>query len=191
MIIINNFEIQNNGQDLALNVQTETGFTITSVLLWNMNDFKDYTKAINLDYKLEQTSNTESFIVTAEELSINKFEDIWFVEIQSDYVPENDCDNFVTPALGITYNLSPYYLCLLEQFLKSQKNPCIDCNNTMIDDLVLTSSLMIDIIEKAIEQGYYLQAISILAKLKKVCNIRKCNNCENVECASCSKFKQN
>ena len=191
MITVNKFEIQNNGQNLALNVQTETGFIITSVLLWNMNDFKDYTKAINLDYKLEQDSNIESFIVTAEELSINKFEDIWFVEIQSNYVPEDDCDNFVTPALGITYNLSPYYICLLEQFLQSQKNPCINCEDSIIDDLTLTSSLMIDIVEKAIEEGYYLQAISVLTKLKKICNIKKCNNCETVECSSCSKFKQN
>ena len=207
MIIINNFEIQNNGQNLALNVQTETGFNITSVLLWNMNNFKDYTRAINLDYKLEQTSNIESFVVTAEELSISKFEDLWFVEIQSNNQnlssgPFNSIFNFVfnsentnittlEPALGITYNFSPYYICILEQFLNSQKNPCINCKDSIIDDLVLTSSLMVDIVEKAIEEGYYLQAISILTKLKKICNIRKCNNCETVECSSCSKFKQN
>lgn len=207
MIIINNFEIQNNGQNLALNIQTETDYVITSVLLWNMNDFKDYTKAINLDYKLEQNSNNESFIVTAEELSINKFEDIWFVEIQSNNGttssgPFNSIFNFVfnttntnvttlEPALGITYNLSPYYKCLLNRFFEHQKNPCVNCNEPFIDEFVLSVGLTLDIIERSIEEGYYSQAIELIKKLKKFCSITKCNNCETVECSSCSKFKQN
>lgn len=207
MIIINNFEIQNNGQNLALNVQTETGFTITSVLLWNMNNFKDYTRAINLDYKLEQTSNIESFVVTAEELSINKFEDIWFVEIQSNNQnlssgPFNSIFNFVfnsgntnittlEPALGITYNLSPYYKCLLNKFFEHQKNPCVNCNDSFIDEFVLSIGLTLDVIERSIEEGYYLQSIELIKKLKKFCSITKCDNCETVECSSCSKFKQN
>lgn len=190
MIVVNNFDIQNNGQDLVINVQTEVGSIITSILLWNMNDFKDYSKAINLDYKLIQENNQESFTVTASELSISEFTDVWFIEIQSDYVPENNCDLFITPALAITYNISPYYKCALGQFLKLQNNPCIDCKNSLIDDLTLTISLLIDMFEKAIEEGYYLQAVTMIAKLKKICNIKKCNNCKSVECSSCSKFKQ-
>jgi hypothetical protein len=190
MIVLNNFEIQNNGQDLLVNVETETGSIITSVLLWNMNDFKDYSKAINLDYKLVQETNQESFTVTASEISISEFTDMWFIEIQSDYIPENNCDLFISPALGITYNISPYYKCALEQFLKSQNNPCINCDNSLIDNLTLSTSLLIDMFEKAIEEGYYLQAVNIITKLKKLCNVRKCNNCEPVECSSCSKFKQ-
>ena len=108
MITVNNLEIQENGSQLAINIQTETGSLITSILLWNMNTFKDYTKAINLDYKLEQLTNIESFIVTAEELQISSFDDIWFIEVQSDYIPVDNCGEFLDPALGITYNLSPY-----------------------------------------------------------------------------------
>ena len=67
MIVINNLEIQDNGQTLAVDVQTETGSTITSAMLWNMTTFKDYSRAINLDYKLEQLTNQEVFEVTAEE----------------------------------------------------------------------------------------------------------------------------
>lgn len=190
MITINNFEIQNNGSELAIDVQTETGSLITSILLWYVDDFKDYTKAYNLDYKLTQLSNQESFIVTAEELEISSFEDIWFIEIQSDYIPEDNCGEFLDPALGITYNLHPYYVCLLNRFFEFNKNPCIDCSHSLIDNLVLSIGLTIDILEKAIEEGYYTQAIDLLKKLKKFCNIKKCNNCNTVECNTCSKFKQ-
>lgn len=191
MIVINNLEIQNNGQTLAVDVQTETGSTITSVMLWNMTTFKDYSRAINLDYKLEQLTNQEVFEVTAEELHISSFDDIWFIEFQSDYIPKDNCGEFLDPALGITYNLSPYYKCLLNRFFEHQKNPCVNCNEPFIDELVLSIGLTLDIVERSIEEGYYLQAIELIKKLKKFCSITKCNNCETVECSSCSKFKQN
>lgn len=190
MIVINNLEIQDNGQTLAVDVQTETGSTITSALLWNMTTFKDYSRAINLDYKLEQLTNQEVFEVTAEELQISSFDDIWFIEFQSDYIPEDNCGEFLDPALGITYNLSPYYKCLLNRFFEHQKNPCVNCNEPFIDEFVLSIGLTLDIVERSIEEGYYLQAIELIKKLKKFCSITKCNNCETVECSSCSKFKQ-
>ena len=191
MIVINNLEIQDNGQTLAVDVQTEIGSTITSAMLWNMTTFKDYSRAINLDYKLEQLTNQEVFEVTAEELQISSFDDIWFIEFQSDYIPEDNCGEFLDPALGITYNLSPYYKCLLNRFFEYQKNPCVNCNEPFIDELVLLIGLTLDIVERSIEEGYYLQAIELIKKLKKFCSITKCNNCETVECSSCSKFKQN
>lgn len=191
MIVINNLEIQDNGQTLAVDVQTEIGSTITSAMLWNMTTFKDYSRAINLDYKLEQLINQEVFEVTAEELQISSFDDIWFIEFQSDYIPEDNCGEFLDPALGITYNLSPYYKCLLNRFFEHQKNPCVNCNEPFIDELVLSIGLTLDIVERSIEEGYYLQAIELIKKLKKFCSITKCNNCETVECSSCSKFKQN
>lgn len=191
MIVINNLEIQDNGQTLAVDVQTEIGSTITSAMLWNMTTFKDYSRAINLDYKLEQLINQEVFEVTAEELQISSFDDIWFIEFQSDYIPEDNCGEFLDPALGITYNLSPYYKCLLNRFFEHQKNPCVNCNEPFIDEFVLSIGLTLDIVERSIEEGYYLQAIELIKKLKKFCSITKCNNCETVECSSCSKFKQN
>ena len=191
MIVINNLEIQDNGQTLAVDVQTEIGSIITSAMLWNMTTFKDYSRAINLDYKLEQLTNQEVFEVTAEELQISSFDDIWFIEFQSDYIPEDNCGEFLDPALGITYNLSPYYKCLLNRFFEHQKNPCVNCNEPFIDELVLSIGLTLDIVERSIEEGYYLQAIELIKKLKKFCSITKCNNCETVECSSCSKFKQN
>lgn len=189
MITIKNFEIQDNNSKLAIDIQTEIGSTITSVLLWNMNDFKDYTKAINLNYKLSQLDNNETFIVTNTELTISEFTDIWFIEIQSDYIPENNCDRYISPALGLTYNLSPYYKCMLSQFFEN-KNPCLTCETQYVDNLVLSMGLTIDIIEKSIEEGFYIEAIELIKKLKKFCNVRKCNNCENITCQSCSKFKQ-
>ena len=66
----------------------------------------------------------------------------------------------------------------------------VSSNEVILDDVTLSISLLIDMIEMGIEQGYYLQIIDLLAKVKKLCSLQKCNNCEQTVCTSCSKFKQ-
>lgn len=191
-IVINNFEIINSGSQIAIDVETGIGFLITSILLWPMNDFKDYSKAKNLTYKLEQINNKEVFIIDATELGISKFEDIYFMEVESDDPGEDDCSTCQMPALGITYNLLPYYQCLLNYFFENNNSnsDCKSCNDVNTNPEVLTVNLLIEMIENALEVGYYLQAIDMIKQLKKICSIKKCTNCEPVECSSCSKFKQ-
>lgn len=190
-VIINNFSIINNSSDLAINVETNLGFQISNINLWKMNEFKDYSLATNLNYKLEQISNQEIFIVSASELNILKFEDVLFIEITSTFKEEDpDCSNCQTPALGITYDLSNYHQCLLSYFLESDIGTCVDCGNKSNNDIVITISLLIEMVENAIEIGYYIQAIDMIKKLKKLCAIKQCKNCKPLNCSSCNKFKQ-
>ena len=188
--VINNFEILNDGTQLAINVETIEGSIITSIKLWNTDNFKNSNLSIDLNYKLEQINNKEIFIVDSEELQITSFTDIWFIEIQSNYEGTIDCTACQDPTLGITYNLQPYYKCMLNYLLDMQKST--DCNSTSIykDNLTITVNLMINSIEKSLDIGYYSQAIEILNNVKKLCNISKCKNCQNIICKSCSKFIQ-
>jgi len=188
-VVINNFEIINSGTQLAIDVQTTVGYDITSLMLWNINTFKDYSLAVNLNYKLENSNNREVIIVTTSELGISKFEDIYFIEVQ-DNAPNEDCPECLYPALGITYSLTNYYQCMLNFLLKSEIDNCLNCKDTNSKNTLITISLLIDSIEKSIDLGYYLQAISTINKLKKLCSLEECNECGNVSCTSCSKFKQ-
>lgn len=189
-VTIKNFEILNDGQQLAIDVETVVGSIITSIQLWNIDTFKDSSLSIDLNYKLEQINNKEVFIVNANELNLYSFTDIWFIEIESNYVGTEGCTNCQDPALGITYNLQPYYKCMLNYLLESEKS--INFNSTTVysNNLTITVNLLIDSIEKSLDIGYYLQAIEMLNNLKKLCNISKCKNCETVICSSCSKFIQ-
>ena len=190
-IIIKNFEILNNGQQLSVDVETVEGSIITSIQLWNVDTFKDESLSINLNYKLEQINNREVFTVGSEELNLNSFTDIWFIEVQSNYEGDSNCTNCQDPALGITYNLQPYYKCMLNYLLESEKST--NCNSTSIysNNLTITVNLLIDSIEKSLDIGYYSQSIEMLNKLKTLCAISKCKNCETITCNSCSKFIQN
>lgn len=189
MIILNNFEIINDGTQLVIDVETIVGETITSVLLWNIDNFKDYEEAYDVSSKLLQINNKEVIIISTEDIGVNSFEDIWFCEIQSSEEDLDDCDTCGSPALGITYNLQPYYSCLLESLLNMNINNCIGCESK-VDSLPVTLNLIIDSVEKSIEIGYYFQAIDGINKLKKLCNSIGCNNCKPTNCTNCSKFKQ-
>lgn len=189
-VTINNFEILNNGTELAIDVETVLGSIITSIKLWDINAFKNDSLSIDLNYKLEQVNNKEVFIVTATELNISSFTDIWFIEIESNYVGVDGCTTCQDPALGITYNLQPYYKCMLNYLLDDTKSSNYDSTSIYSNNLTITVNLLIDSIEKSLEIGYYTQAIEMLNNLKKLCNISKCKNCETVTCSSCSKFIQ-
>jgi len=188
-ILINNFSIIENGSKLAIDIETTIGYNITSILLWDMNSFKDYSLATNLSYKIEAINNKEVFIVTATELGILKFEDIYFLEIESD-APSPTCSNCLLPALGITYNLLPYYACMLDYLLKSEITDCSTCNNLTTKNLIVTISLLIDSVKKSIELGFYLQAIANVNKLKRLCELSQCKSCNQVQCNSCGQFNQ-
>jgi hypothetical protein len=188
-ILINNFSITNSGSSLAIDVETTVGHNITSMLLWNMDSFKDYSLAINLGHKLEQINHKEIFVLTAAELGILKFEDIYFLEIESD-APTPECNTCLLPALGITYSLLPYYACMLEYLLESDNTDCSTCTDLTSKNLLVTLNLLLDSVERSIEIGFYLQAIANVKKLKKLCSIRECIGCKQIQCNSCGQFNQ-
>lgn len=190
MIAINNLEIITNSSQLSIDVETNEGFFISSILLWKMDDFKNYSLAIDLSSYIEGVNNKEILIINAEDIGLNKFEDIVFVEFESTYITEETCSTCQNPALGITYNLSKYYQCLMNYLIDLQINQCVNCNNTESKDMIVTINLLIDMVYKSLEIGYYDQAIDMINKLKKLCSLKDCNDCPTIECANCNNFIQ-
>lgn len=190
MILINDFKIINNGTQLAIDVETNVGSTISSLLLWKMDDFKDYSLAINLSDQLEQINEKEILVIDANTLGILKFEDILFIEIESTFVDVDECAECQSPALGVTYNLSTYYSCLMAYLTELSRNECLTCNDTTANTMTITVNMLIDMVEKSLEIGYYVQAIDMIKKLKKLCSFKTCNSCPTIECSSCNKFIQ-
>jgi len=189
-ILINNFEILNNGTQLAIDVETDLTYNISSILVWSMDSFKDYTLAIDLTPILEQVNNKEVLIINAADYNVEIFEDIVFMEVESTFVDIDECAECQSPALGITYNLSRYYNCLMEYLLKFNSDECLTCNDSPSTKMVTTINMLIDTVLKSLEVGYYVQAITMIAKLKKLCGLNNCKNCPTIECASCNSFIQ-
>lgn len=189
-VTIKNFEIINNGASVNIWLETNIGSAITSISLWTMDDFKNYSKAINLNSYIEGVSNVENIIVNAIDVGLDKFVNIIFIEVTDNYVPVEPCTNCTNPALGITYNLAPYYHCLMTNLLALNLIWCNNCNNDESKQKVITINMLIDTIPKAIDIGYYTQAIDMVHKLESLCKLSLCKNCPQVFCASCNNFIQ-
>lgn len=191
MVIINNFSIIENGSELIIDVETIDPNQISSILLWEMNSYKDYTLALDISYKLSNVSH-EVIMVTAEELGIDSFTDLWFMEVTDNSVPDDcDCDDCSTPSQAITYNLLSYYMCSLNEFLKVKTQDCTNCSINLNKGLIVSINLLIDATVMSVELGFYSDAIDNINKLKKLCSIdNSCVNCETVACTTCGGFKQ-
>lgn len=189
-IVIDNLEIITNGTQLAIEVHTELNYKITSILVWTMPNYKDYSLAIDLEPYLLQVNEKETLIVNASDFELPIFEDIIYIEVESDYVETPGCQDCQSPATGVTYNLTPYYYCLLSFLLELEITNCVDCDKNKSNQMVITINMLIDNVIKALQIGYYTQASQMVTKLKKLCSLTPCTDCIPINCSTCSGYLQ-
>jgi hypothetical protein len=182
MIIINNFKIINNGTQIQLDMSSDVGSTFTSLNLWTTSTYKNLSLAKNLTSLLIASDNTENIIISAAAAGVTKFEDLIFIEVNT-----NLSNSTVT---SITYELSAYYNCLLKHMLELSISDCINCDKENDDQLVITINLLLDMVVKTITVGYVSQAIDAITKLKKLCSLVACKDCPTLECSTCNNFIQ-
>jgi len=192
MINVNNINISNDGKTLNINIEVGNTYNITSIKLWNQNNYKDYATALDLSYKLEQINNKEILIFTKEELNYNSFDGIYFIEIQSNEPDNNECELCPNPLLAVISKLDIYYKCMTELILEADI-----CNTNLFSTEVcddnkinkaLSINLFIEAINQSLELGQFIEAISLLSNLKKLCT--KCKSCTTItrpnNCTTCN-----
>jgi len=180
MIYINNLSINNDATNINVDITTNVSSIITKVLLWNENTFKDYGTAIDVSFKLEQTSNNEVFIITTNDININSFNGIWFLEITSNYVEDSDCISCQNAVIGIAANLNNIKSYILDRVL--ELDDCVGCRNNHDNIDNITNLYLINKgICTSLQLGYYEEAIYLYKKLKKLIS--------NVDCISCRKLR--
>lgn len=180
MIYINNLSINNTLTQLSVDVETNTGANITSVLLWNENTFKDYSKAIDLSFKLEEVNNKEIFIVTSTEINLSDFSGIYFLEFTSNYDDGDDCTNCQNIVIGVVANLNNIKKYLLNSVL--ELNDCEDCLKQKDFENIIAIDLTTNGLSTALSIGFYEEAIFLYKKLKRLIGPK-------LDCSSCRSLK--
>lgn len=189
-ITINNFEIITDGTQLAIDVQTNLTYHISEIRIWTMLDYKDYSLAINLSSRILGVNNREVLIINASDVGLQIFKDIVYMEVKSTYVDTPSCLDCQSPATGVTYNLTPYYYCLLSYLLQLEITNCVDCDKNKSNQMVITINMLIDNIIKALQVGYYTQASQMVTKLQKLCTLTPCTDCVAINCSTCNGYIQ-
>jgi len=194
MITINTASISNNGLNLNINISTGNSFIISSAKLWTENTFKDYSKAVNINFKLSQTSNNEVFILSASEVNLDNFNGIYFLEFETNEPNNDECTTCQNPVLVVVTNLNQYYRCMTELILKA--NICDNnlfskevCDDSYVNK-ALTINLLLETITQCLELGQFIEAIDTIKNIKKLCD--NCTNCKTIvkstSCNSCNSY---
>lgn len=178
MVQINNVLISHNALELIVDVQTDPNYNITSMLLWNQNMYKNFDDKLDISYKLNQTSNREAFSLTREEADIINFEGIWFLEINSDSPPEEECSTCSPTQLVIVTNFNHIYRCLASEANKI--GSCVDnlfgpdsCCNPSEVNKIMSVHLLLESVKANLNIGEYVLAIEMYKKAMILC--KNCN----------------
>lgn len=169
MILINNFSVSNDATKLYIDVETDTGFNITSAVLWTDETFKDYSQSVDVSSYLTGTTNREVITLPASVLGEETLSGIYFVEFESDStIDDSDCTNCDNP-LGVAMSLLCYKQCLLNKILEySVCDPCA-CDKTECN--IVNTFMFMEAMTISLQYGYYNDAIDNLNKLRRLCNM--------------------
>lgn len=173
MIQINNLSISNDRTKIYVDVETNVGETITSINLWNHNTFKNYSYVTSLNFKLENINNKEIFTLNATEINVGSFNGIYFLEFTTSY-EEEGCVQCQNSIIGVAANFNQINEYILNLIL--ELNICIQCNTNL--DNIISLSLTLEAMCKALGLGYYDEAIYLYKKLLKLLGTNlTCTNC--------------
>jgi len=193
MIQINECRVSNDNKKLYIDASTDVGYNFTSIKLWTDGTFKVFSKAKDIPFSGE--TEKEVIVVTAASVGLYKFDGIYFVEFESN-APGVECDICPNPVTAVVTNLVSYYRCGMEMLLKASKS-CLslfssEICNTGDANNAMSVHLLIDGINECIKLNRFVDAISLLGKLRTICaSCHKFDYVEGsgsnlVECSSCN-----
>lgn len=186
MITINKLRIDDTLKNIEVDIKAgTTAARFTNVFVWDHLTFRDYQKAKDVSSLLAKTSDTETFIISAEMLEVERIDKVYFVEFRTDESP-TPLDNGLiqNQILGVVANLYQYHECLLDKSLsvdvtrcgKSDPN-CYECQDS-ITSFNLLSSLM-QALDAGIQTSLFEGVVKIVNDIEKVCT--NCDGCPDYE----------
>jgi len=188
MITINECRVSADNTKIYVDVETSEGYVITDANLWNENTYKVYAKKRSL--VLSKTSNREQFIIAADSVGLVKFDGIYFLEFESDDINQQGV-NCLNPVTAVVTNLIGYYRCAMEMLLRTSGSYLNIFTSGVTDsgdaNNVMSIHLLLDAISEAIKLNRFMDAITLLSRLKTLCS--SCTECApvngEVDCEEC------
>lgn len=171
----------NSDYSIMVDINTSPGNHITKVLLWTMDTFKDYSKALDFSSMLDGSTNVESFFITAGQIQqgATRLDGIYFLEFTSD--EEDTCSTNINKNIAVVANTTLYQECLLNKVVsldiegcsEVQEPNCRECQENSKD--VRYISTLLKSLDISIRFGFMEETIKIFKSLTKLCDI--CHTC--------------
>lgn len=168
-ISVTKFMVTNDLSTIDLDVEVNAGQTVTELLFWDQNSYKDPSQAVDLTSLLAGNSNTESIEITTDNAGESTFSGMYFLQITT------SDDEAVVIA---TFNLTQYYT-VQAKLIANIDLSCLNCNanfqNALLFDMYLEAT------KQALLLGRYQDAINNLANLIITIDTSDCDACNDIE----------
>jgi len=167
-VTINSITISSDKKTMSISVDAGVGQLMTAVNLWTESTFKDLTLTKDFSSKLAGNVQVESFTILASDLSLEKFDGLYFLEFEN---------NNSETSLKAIYELTEYEKCGLDKTLQYLYDN--DCSVTVQKE-VLNIDIFITQVKNAIDLLLYSKALELFETLKALCA---------ADCETCPKLK--
>ena len=168
-ISVTRFMVTNNLLSIDLDVEINSGQTVTKLLLWDQNTYRDPSKSVNLTSLLSGSTNTESIVISASNAGVTKFDGMYFLQIET-----SDSEAVVVA----TFNMTQYYT-VQAKLIANIDLSCLNCNTNFQNALLF--DLYLEATKQALLLGRYQDAIENLAKLIITVDTSDCDACNDIE----------
>jgi|TARA_R110002050_G_scaffold87115_3_gene184752 hypothetical protein len=167
-ISVTKFMVTNDLSIIDLDVEINAGQTVTELLLWDQDSYRDPSLAVDLTSLISGTGNTESIEITKDNAGESKFNGMYFLQITT------SDDEAVVVA---TFNLTQYYT-VQAKLIANIDLSCLNCNanfqNALLFDMYLEAT------KQALLIGRYQDAINNLSNLIITIGTSDCDSCDEI-----------
>ena len=161
--------VSNDMGSIELNMTVNTGETVTKILMWDNNNYRDPSQSKDLSSLIVGSSNSESITISASNADVSKFSGIYFVQIET-----SDSEAVIVA----TMNMTQYYI-IQAKLIANIDLSCLNCNanfqNALLFDLYLEAT------KNALMLGRFQDAIDNLKNLIITVDGSGCNSCGDIE----------
>ena len=168
-ITVNTFIVSNDLKSITLDLAVNSGQTVSKILLWNQDTYKDPSTQKDLTSLLSQANNLESITITPSDIAESSFTGLYIVQIET-----SDSE----ASLIATASFTQYYK-IQATFLAGIDLSCLSCNadfqNALLFDLYLEGTI------NSLLLGRFQDAIEHLAKLQVISSSSDCADCLDID----------
>jgi len=168
-INVTKFLVASDLATIDLDVNVTVGQTVTELLLWTDETYKDPAQSIDLTSLLAGISETESITITAEDAGLTSFTGIYFAQITTSE-PE--------ALITATFNLTQYYV-VQAKLIANIDLSCLSCNGNFQNALLF--DLYLEATKNALILGRFQDAITNLNNLIITIETSDCDACGDIE----------
>ena len=167
-ISVTKFMVTNDLSTIDLDVEVNAGQTVTKLLLWDQDSYRDPSKSIDLTSLLSGTTNVESLEILSSDAKEAEFDGMYFLQIET---------SDEEAAIVATFNMTQYYT-VQAKLIANIDLSCLSCNTNFQNALLF--DLYLEATKQALLLGRYQDAIDNLKNLIITVDTSNCDSCNDI-----------